>query len=265
MKKITFFLPVIFCSTMIRSNDHEIKLESPVIKVADGSFINADKIEFMRKFRRTLLTIILGEQLPNGQRKGNGLQDLALLEQELQALPATPEIIIKRTELEEKLTQAKAYFIVQSHEFIQSGRGAKNILVILIQEFCQKRNRLDSLLLEWAKTKEGHETTMFEQRITSFTDYYHFCTDLVNFLLDMIHSCPKAEAQFKDRVTKWTAVKQILPTLIKKAHIKIENFNEVEFLKYLKERYLDNIGIEDITPQTLLPLLTEYVKHTYHG
>jgi hypothetical protein len=103
---------------------------------------------------------------------------------------------------------------------------------------------------------------MFEEHVTSFGDYYHFCTDLANFLLDMIHSCPKAENQFKDRVAKWSAVKQILPVIIKKAHIKIETFNEIEFLKYLKERYLDKILIEEITPSVILPLLTEYIKHT---
>jgi hypothetical protein len=148
---------------------------------------------------------------------------------------------------------------------MESGRGAKNILIVLIQEDCEKRNRPESLLLEWAKTKEGHETTMFEQRINSFHDYYHFCTDLVNFLLDLIHSCPKAENQFKDRVSKWGAVKKILPILIKKAHVKTENFNEIEFLKYLKERYLDKITLEEITPQTIVPLLIEYIKHTTHG
>ena len=46
-----------------------------------------------------------------------------------------------RIALEEVLTQAKADFIVQSTEFIESGRGAKNIMTILIQEYCQKRNR----------------------------------------------------------------------------------------------------------------------------
>jgi hypothetical protein len=265
MKKVTFLLPIIICFLVLDGIEHEIKLESPVIKIADGSFINADKIEFMRKFRRTLLTLILGEESSNGQRKGDGLQALAHMEQELDQLPATPATNAKKIALEEELTRLKAFFIVHSHEFMESGRGAKNILIVLIQEDCEKRNRPESLLLEWAKTKEGHETTMFEQRINSFHDYYHFCTDLVNFLLDLIHSCPKAENQFKDRVSKWGAVKKILPILIKKAHVKTENFNEIEFLKYLKERYLDKITLEEITPQTIVPLLIEYIKHTTHG
>jgi len=262
MKKILLLLPLLPFFTHTH-NDHTITLESSVIKVADGSFINADKIEFMKKLRRVLLSIILGEQLPNGQRSGNGIQSLMVVEQELEQMPKTADVIAKQITLGEKLIQAKANFVIHSHEFMDSGRGAKNILIILIQEDCQKRNHPNSLLLEWAKTREGYETTMFEQRITTFQEYYHFCTDLANFLLDLIHSCPKAEAQFRDRVTKWSAAKQILPILIKKAHLKADEFNEIEFLKYLKEKYLDKIAIDEISPQTILPLLNEYLKHTH--
>jgi hypothetical protein len=242
--------------------ESKLTLESPVIKIADGSFINADRIEFIRKLRRKLLEIILGEQLPNGQRKGNGIQYLACIEQELDNAQKTKQNIAKKTQMQAALIQEKENFSLQLNEFIESGRGAKKILTELIQEDCIKRNRADSLLLEWARTKEGTESTMFAEQIKSFNDYYHFCTDLVNFLFDLTHSCPKAEKQFKDRVTKWSAVKQILPIIIKKAHIKIEIFNEIEFLKYLKERYLDKIVLDEITPQLILPLLTEYIKHT---
>ena len=85
---------------------------------------------------------------------------------------------------------------------------------------------------------------------------------MVNFLLDLSHSCPKAEAQFKDRVAKWSAIKDILPLVFKKAHVKGESINDIEFLKYLKERYLDSIMIDEITPQIIAPLLIEYIKHT---
>jgi hypothetical protein len=265
MKKKQFFLPIILCTILIYARNYDVVLESPLLKVADGSLIGADYIEFMRRFRRTLLELMLGQAMSNGERKGGGVRDQAQKEQELKAAHLTQAISQQLTELDEQLTQAKAFFILSSQEFIQSGKGAKSILVILIQEFCQKRNRNNSLLLEWAKTKEGHEATMFEQRITSFTEYYDFCTDLANFLLDLIHSCPKAEMQFKERIEKWSIIKQMLPVVVKKAHIKVEAFNEIEFIKYLKERYLDKIAIDEIAPQMLVPLLTEYIKHTTHG
>jgi hypothetical protein len=273
LKRIMFLLPLLVSVPIVYPSEKNITLESSVIKVADGTFINADKIEFIRKFRRTLLAFILGDQLPNNQRKGkylfggkwHGIESLARIEQDLHN-STCKEDAGKLLALEELLTHAKADFIVQSNEFIESGRGAKNIMVVLIQEDCQKRNRPDSLLLDWAKTKEGQESTMFEHQITSFGHYYHFLTDLVTFLLDLVHSCPKAEMQFKDRVSKWSAVKMILPTVFKKAHVKGDQVNEIEFLKYLKERYLDSIILNEITPQVIVPLLTEYIKHTNaHG
>jgi hypothetical protein len=267
LKKALFLLPLM--SMPIIYAIENITLESSVIKLADGTLINADKIEFIRKFRRTLLSFLIGDQLADNQRKGkylfggkwHSIESLARIEQEL-AESNRKEDIGKLLALEELLTHAKADFIVQSAEFIESGRGAKNIMVVLIQEYCQKRNHLDSPLLEWAKTKEGQESTMFEHHITNFNLYCYFLTDLVTFLADLTYSCPKAELQFKDRVAKWSAVKVILPTVFKKAHIKSEHVNEIEFLKHLKERYLDGIALHEITPQVIAPLLIEYVKHT---
>ena len=43
---------------------------------------------------------------------------------------------------------------------------------------------------------------------------------------------------------------------------KVSHINEIEFLKYLKERYIDSLTINEITPQVIVPLLTEYIKHT---
>jgi len=266
--KMKTFFPLILLVTMIpiqsAEENQRITLESPIIKVADGKLITADDIEAIRYFRSKILDLLLGSKQTDGHRKGkyklfdtyHDIQSLAMLEQDAHNKAY-------ETNLTELLTQAKADFIVQSADFIESGRGSKHILIILIQEYCKKRNKPDSLLLEWAKTKEGQEATMFECRVTSFTAYYHFCTDLVNFLLDLAHSCPKAEQQFKDRVTKWSAVKKILPIIMKKTHIKAENINQIDFLKHLKERYLDQIALDEITPQVILPLFIAYVKNTH--
>lgn len=269
MNKRMFFLPLLTAAFLLC--DSKIKLESSVIQIADGTFINADKIEYIRKFCNKLLSFILGELVPNNQRKGKyllfgknySIEDLARIEMEINSGPNNEKSLRTRVALEEILTRAKADFIVQSTEFIESGRGAKNIMTVLIQEYCQKSNRQESFLLEWAKTKEGQESTMFERQVKTFNDYYHFLSDLVNFLRVLSHSCPKAETQFKDRVAKWAAVKEILPTVLKKAHVKGDHVNEIEFLKYIKERYLDSLTLNEITPQIIAPLLTEYIKHTH--
>jgi hypothetical protein len=271
LKKTLFLLLLCITKNILCAPEKSIILESSVIKLADGIFITADTIEFTRKYRLKLLEFLLGELLANGLRKGkyillgklHSIESLAKIEQSIKNSTKPGDIIIQAA-LQELLTRAKADFIVQSNAFIESGRGSKNITTILIEEDCLKRNRPDSLLLEWSKTKEGQESTMFEKQITSFGLYYHFLTDLVNFLLDLTHSCPKAESQLRDRVAKWSAVKEILPQILKKAHVKNEHINEIEFLKYLKERYFDSLSLDEITPKVIVPLLTEYVKHT-HG
>src|SRR5260221_12183709 len=98
-----------------------ITLESSVIKLADGTLINADKIEFIRKFRRTLLSFLIGDQLSNNQRKGkylfegkwHSVESLARAEQEL-AASNRKEDAVKLLALEDILTHAKADFILQS-------------------------------------------------------------------------------------------------------------------------------------------------------
>lgn len=269
MRIMAFFVPLIACSTLTQYiYTQEVKLDSEIVKFADGTLIDADKIEFIRKFRRTLLTFLVGDELPNGKRKGlykladkyYNIKELAALEQEVMAQSDQKSYNLRQV-LKELLVSAKADFIIKSKEFIESGRGSKKILIMLIEEDCKKRKRPDSFLLDWAYTKEGHEATTFEQKIKCFSDYYHFCTDLVNFLLDLTHSCPKAEKQFKDRVAKWSKVKELLPVIMKKAHVKQENINEADFLKYLKERHLDQIALSDITCNVIEPLLIEYIKH----
>lgn len=268
MNKIIFFLPFILISSLFCIPE-KIKLESSVIKIADGTFINADKIEYIRKYRRKIIDFILGELLPNNQRKSKynllgksyNIEELARIEQEVSNSFSPKDVMVKAA-LEELLTRAKAEFIVLSNEFIQNGRGAKNIMVVLITEDCQKRNRPDSFLLDWANTTEGMEATTFDRRIGSFNELCCFLGDLANFLFDLVNSCPKAEAQFKNRVAKWSAAKEILPVVLKKAHAKGNLINEAEFLKYLKERYLDSLTLAEITPQVIAPLLTEYIKHT---
>ena len=160
LNRLIFFLPLVINICMFA--DNRVTLESPIIKIADGSVINADKVEFIRKYRNQLLKFILGELLPNNQRRGKynlfgkwySIEDLARIEREVSNSTAEKDIKIKLA-LEEILTLAKADFVVYSKEFIESGRGSKNIMTVLIQEDCQKRDRMNSHLLEWAKTKEG--------------------------------------------------------------------------------------------------------------
>src|SRR5436190_24189785 len=125
MNKGMFFLPLVASAFLL--GEPKIKLESSVIKLADGTFINADKIEYTRKFCGKLLGFILGELMPNNQRKGKyhvfgkncSIEDLARIEMEI-GDTINEKTVKTRSTLEEVLTRAKADFIVQSTEFIES-------------------------------------------------------------------------------------------------------------------------------------------------
>ena len=80
--------------------------------------------------------------------------------------------------------------------FLGQARGAKEPMFLLISESCTKRNHPKSLLLDWAHSS-GDEMESFDRSVTSFALLDGFCGDLVNFLGDLVHSCPKAKAQFE--------------------------------------------------------------------
>ena len=268
MTQKSLFLGTMFIVFINQLTAQTIILNSDVIKIADGTFIDANTIEFMRKFRRKILDIVLGETSTDGKRigqytfkeKGHGIQYLALHEQQL--LRKSNKNKKKLKQLQLLLVTAKIDFVIISEEFMDSARGAKGILVMLIQEDCQKRKHPNSLLLEWAQTSEGQETAMFNKRITNFIRYYSICSDLLNFLSDLIASCPKAEKQFKERVAKWSKVKVMLPGIIKQLDIPHDTIYENKFLRHLKENHLDSFTIQNITSNTIQKLLIEYIKPT---
>lgn len=80
--------------------------------------------------------------------------------------------------------------------FLIDARGSYALMVALIQESCQKRNRPDSEMLKW---DPKNEEVSFKKRITSLKSLDTFCTDLVNLQKDIVYSCPKATSMYE----KW--------------------------------------------------------------
>jgi hypothetical protein len=122
-----------------------------------------------------------------------------LLEQEL--IPEGNDVhyrTIMRTALQIMLNFMKHDFEKKSSKFIEDATLFKKAMVELIQESCNKRGREDSLLLGWAKSEKGHEMEHFNDHVLNFKDFYVFSSDLIGFLSDLMHSCPKAMKQFKE-------------------------------------------------------------------
>lgn len=103
------------------------------------------------------------------------------------------------------LQAAKDDFEKKISPYVGNARGAKQQLLLLIQESCKKHNRLDSILLKWGEEQEGEEGSAMRTNITTLMQMKVFCIDLTNFLKDMIHSCPKAVAHYKELKAQYAA------------------------------------------------------------
>ena len=99
---------------------------------------------------------------------------------------------------------AKHDFIKTTEPFIKGIEPAKKLLLSLIDEFCQRRNRLDSVILSWTHAQSGSEAKVFNHEIQNFAKFDIFLSDLTLFLKDLIHSCPKAREQYKEWYQKKT-------------------------------------------------------------
>lgn len=183
--------------------EHDIILESSLVKLVDGlSFgINGQKIAMMFRVRKEVRKIQYGTPDNNGGFTGlydfeggnYSVHELAIIEQEAKATQDHERF----DRLAHVLIQAKKDFINKVKPYMATARGAKKPMFMLIQESCKKRNRTDSILLRWGAAREEDEERQFEHDIMDFPIFDVFCTDLMNFMEDVIRSCPKALEQFK--------------------------------------------------------------------
>lgn len=104
--------------------------------------------------------------------------------------PNDPELI-------KALALAKKYFVNNNKDLLKKIEPAKKLIINLVQEFCERRNRPNSLILIWTKASAGTESKVFNQEIKNFDDFNSFLQDLDLFLRDLVNSCPKAREQYK--------------------------------------------------------------------
>ena len=142
MKKIVvIFLsflttPLLFATSpemILRKGQKEVILESGVLSLVDGSFINADTIELMRKCQRQYLIKLVGQKNADGTRKGlylfegnyYSIHELVAIEKERGLTPT----------LQACLKHAKDNFIKTSNEFRMVAAGSKPI-------YCRTHERI---------------------------------------------------------------------------------------------------------------------------
>lgn len=194
--------------TLFRGGEHDVILDSTLIKIVDGNDmgINGQRINMMIKVRKSVKEMQYGVPAPEGGFVGNyeynnkkySAHELMLLEAEAMAIGDLQAI----HDLKPCLQTVKKQFMAAVKPFMASAHGAKGQMLLLIEESCKKRKRSDSILLRWGAAKESEEAKQFDRDIVDFKTFDTFCTDLIHFIEDVIRSCPKALAQFKQLVAQ---------------------------------------------------------------
>lgn len=242
-----------------------LKLESSVLALVDGNFVNADTLERIYSFKRDVLAIMRGDKKNGDVYEGRYLfdgkkvaaQQVALIERDFmlqQDVAASNQAKKKLIEQRDScLRIMQKDFLKASDKLKAIAYGAKPMMGLLIEESCKKRHRMDSILLLWAHTPEEKEDLIFEERVQTVTDFSAFCIDLLNFIGDLLYSCPKAHLQFEERATKWKQFELVLASLLGTQK------PNIQFLKQIKLT-LDKFALADLTLPNIRQLLDEFNK-----
>lgn len=121
--------------------------------------------------------------------KNYSIKELANLEDSLRANGYNDKL----NEIMDKAIVEFASFTV---EFLDKTKDTKHLILKLMEESCQLRNRMDSAILTWTETN-GDEEKVFRKVNKSLKDMDIFFEHLNDFLGDLVASCPKGYAQFK--------------------------------------------------------------------
>lgn len=99
------------------------------------------------------------------------------------------------------LDQAMDAFEAISTPYLEQAKSAKPLMVKLIKDWSELRNKRESHLLGWSHT-EGNEKEQFKKHVTTASKMLEFCEDLRIFMFDLMHTCEKSFNQFKDDYKK---------------------------------------------------------------
>lgn len=175
-----------------------LTLESELVKFVDGKSglgIDGQTFGMLMKLRITLKSMQLGIKQTDGSLVGYyTYQDKKYTTKDFIALEAAG------TKTSTELNTALNDFNKKVQPLLEMSRGAKQNMVDLISEWAKLAKRPHTQLLNWAHTPEGQEQKELAMRITSFTEYDNFISDLIYFLETLMRSCPKAHHQFKELI-----------------------------------------------------------------
>ncbi len=248
----------------IQKKAHTVLLESPLIKFMDGKRygVDGEGIKDLMRIIREITNVQFGRLRKNRKRVGqfvwqgekHSLQSLAQLEREYIEQGSYEQHKAGLTKL---LEEIKTTFEEIVAPFMENARGAKGQMLVLIEESCTKRNLKGTFLLGWAAAKEGEDLELFKKDIDRLTKLENFCTDLVNFLEDLMHSCRKGMAQFIHSA-KTKMVKKHLNTILQNKVGK-ENLTK-KFITHLNKDNMESLSWKQANNQPYIKKLFDEFK-----
>ncbi len=171
-----------------------VVLDLTPLRIVDGkSFGINPKLIHAKLVVRTQILHMLHGTSKNGTREGlYTFNDVKYTVTQLAELEA-------KTKLDASwIKKVKQEFTQQIKPFLDLGRGFKPQMLIFISESLRLHHRdlRNSVLLKWAETDDDMQA--FNVHVHTFHDLCEFLYELLNFLDDLISSCPKAKQLFLD-------------------------------------------------------------------
>lgn len=153
------------------------------------------------------------------------------------------------------LQSMKYDFIEFSESLMGEANTTRNTTMHLIEEWCKKSGRHNSLLHNWG-TEDERELLLK----SSATDFHQLILDLKNFLHDLMYSCPKGRELFKVERISTMALKAAFQELTKKSgtvfeqkldeaiaeSLSLKGSNAHQIDHYKKRKFHDNKLSDDI-------------------
>jgi hypothetical protein len=188
MKRSILFLSIITLFTplcTLTTANVAISLDASILKVIDGMSIGINGIRIYKI--KTL-----------GQKLKNLYQEIGAICAEL----ATGDLNLdsNSVEVQSKLSILKDKLHEITVPFMDDMDGFRPIVLDLIKDSCEKRKNPHSFLLTWGKCPEGKEHESIKNNLKTFSELKTFTSDLILFLGDLIHSCPKGCAQYAELI-----------------------------------------------------------------
>ncbi|MFC1842733.1 hypothetical protein ACFLYU_03695 [Candidatus Dependentiae bacterium] len=188
-----------------------IVLNNPIMNLIDGkSFgINANIFGLILQSRREVRKRLYGiSSAANGTKVGmyefEGkkycLIELAQVEKSLERAEHSEKA--RKEALKKVLHEAKDDLVSVIGSYIDSARGMKDPLLVMIEEFREKSGLGDFFLLDWGRTKDGDEIEAIRKNVRSLNDLKVLCLEMSGFLEAMARSCPKGKGLFVEMVRK---------------------------------------------------------------